>query len=179
MRNAIMLCCSWSSPMMLYIYIALNTFIFIRRGPAPTPSHTQHTTSIRYSDSAVPTATQHKHSQIEDITRYPAQRRCTSWNAAHARLSRSLLIHTFTHELPSMRRALLLLLHYTTLQPLQEIVSPPSFIVGVYHPFIAPTHLQRLPYYNTIARPSRNVRPATVPPFVCHIPYNIGHGNIV
>jgi len=30
-------------------------------------------------------------------------------------------------------------------------VSPPSFIVGVYHPLIAPTHLQRLPYYNSIA----------------------------
>jgi len=48
-----------------------------------------------------------------------------------------------------------------------------------YPPFIAPPHLQRLPYCNTIARPLRNIGPATDPPFVCHTPYNIGDGNIV
>jgi len=35
--------------------------------------------------------------------------------------------------------------------PLQDIVALQSFIVGVYHPFIALTRLQRLPYCNTIA----------------------------
>jgi len=40
-------------------------------------------------------------------------------------------------------------------------------------------HLQRPPYCNTIARPLRNIRPATDPPFVCHTPYYIGDGNIV
>jgi len=41
------------------------------------------------------------------------------------------------------------------------------------------THLQRLSYCNIIARPLRNIRPATDLPFVCHTPYNIGDGNIV
>ena len=39
--------------------------------------------------------------------------------------------------------------------------------------------LQSLPYCNTIARLSRNIRPPTDPPFVCHIPYNTDDGNIV
>jgi len=63
--------------------------------------------------------------------------------------------------------------------PLQDIVSLQSFIVGVHHPFIAPPHLQSLPYCNTIARPFRNIRPPTDPPFGCHAPYHIGDGNIV
>jgi len=54
---------------------------------------------------------------------------------------------------------------------------------GVNHPFIAPphSHLQSLPYCNTIAivHPFRNIRPRTDPPFVCHTPYNIGDGIIV
>jgi len=41
------------------------------------------------------------------------------------------------------------------------------------------THLQSLPYCNTIARPLRNIRPPTDPPFLCHTPYTIGDGNIV
>jgi len=44
---------------------------------------------------------------------------------------------------------------------------------------LCPPHLQNLPYCNTIARPLRNVRPPTDPPFVCQAPYNIGDGNIV
>ena len=63
--------------------------------------------------------------------------------------------------------------------PLQDIVSLQSFIVGVHHAFISPTHLQSLPYCNTITRPLRNIRPSTDPPFVCHTSYNIGDGNIV
>ena len=43
------------------------------------------------------------------------------------------------------------------------IVSLQSFIVGVNHPFIAPPHLQSLPYSNSIARPSCNIRPPTDP----------------
>ena len=42
-----------------------------------------------------------------------------------------------------------------------------------------PPHLQSLPYCDTIARPLRNIRPSTDPPFACHTPYNIGDGNIV
>jgi len=63
--------------------------------------------------------------------------------------------------------------------PLQDIVLLQSFIVGVHHLFVAPPHLQSLPYCNTIARPFRNIRPPTDPPFVCHTPYNIGDGNIM
>jgi len=44
---------------------------------------------------------------------------------------------------------------------------------------LPPPHLQSLPYCNTIARPLRNIRPATDPPCKCHTPYNIGDGNIV
>jgi len=44
---------------------------------------------------------------------------------------------------------------------------------------LPPLHLQRLPYYNSIARPLGNIRPSTDPPFLCHTPYNIGDGNIV
>jgi len=40
-------------------------------------------------------------------------------------------------------------------------------------------HLRRLPWCNTIARPLRNIRPDTDPPFVCYTPYNIDDGNIV
>jgi len=42
-----------------------------------------------------------------------------------------------------------------------------------------PPHLQSLPYSNTIARPLRNIRPSTDPPYACHTPYNIGDENIV
>jgi len=62
---------------------------------------------------------------------------------------------------------------------LQDIVSLQSCIVGVSPPFIAPPHLQSLPYCNTIARPLRNIRPPTDPFSLCHTPYNIGDGNIV
>ena len=65
------------------------------------------------------------------------------------------------------------------IEPLQEIVSPESFIVEVHHPFFAPPHQQSLPCCNTIARPLRNIRPASNPPFVCRAPYNIGNGIIV
>ena len=44
---------------------------------------------------------------------------------------------------------------------------------------LAPSHLHYPHYCNTIARPLRNIRPATDPPFVCHTPYHIGDGNIV
>jgi len=44
---------------------------------------------------------------------------------------------------------------------------------------LPPPHLQSLPDCNTIARPLRNIRLSTDPPFVCHAPYNIGDGNIV
>jgi len=47
-----------------------------------------------------------------------------------------------------------------------------SFIVGVNHPCVAPTHLQSLPYCNTIARPVRNIRLPSDPLFVCHTPYS-------
>ena len=60
---------------------------------------------------------------------------------------------------------------YHQILPLQDVVSLQSFIVGVNHPCIAPTHLQSLPYFNTIARALRNIRPPTDPPFVCHTPY--------
>ena len=63
--------------------------------------------------------------------------------------------------------------------PLQDIVSLQSFIVGVYHPFIASPHMQSLPYCSTTARPLRNIRPPTDLSFLCHTPYNIGDGNIV
>ena len=36
-------------------------------------------------------------------------------------------------------------------KPVHDIVSLQSFNVGVIHPFIAPPHLQSLPYCNTIA----------------------------
>jgi len=62
--------------------------------------------------------------------------------------------------------------------PLQDIVLLQSFIVRVNHPF-TPPHLQSLPYYNTIVRPFRNIRPPTDPPFVCHAPYTIGDGTII
>jgi len=45
--------------------------------------------------------------------------------------------------------------------------------------FDCSSHLQSLPYCNTISRPLRNIRPPTNPPFVCHTPYTIGDGNIV
>jgi len=48
-----------------------------------------------------------------------------------------------------------------------------KIIVGVNYPSTAPSHLQSLPYCNTIARPLRNIRPATDPPLSCHTPYNI------
>jgi len=48
------------------------------------------------------------------------------------------------------------------------------------HPVIAPPpSLQNLPHCNTIARPLRDIRPATDSPFLCHTSYNIGDGNIV
>ena len=47
------------------------------------------------------------------------------------------------------------------------------------HLFIAPPHLLRLPFCNTIARLLRNIRPPTDPPSVCHTLYTIGDGNIV
>ena len=53
------------------------------------------------------------------------------------------------------------------------------FMVGVNLPFIAPPLLQSLPYCITIARPLRNIRPATDSFFLCNTPYNIGDGNIV
>ena len=46
--------------------------------------------------------------------------------------------------------------------------------MGVNHPCIDPPHLPSLPYCNIIARPLRNIRPPTDPPFVYHTPYNIG-----
>ena len=55
-----------------------------------------------------------------------------------------------------------------------DIVTLQSFVVGVNHPFIAPSHLQSLPYCNTIARPSGNIRPAPTPPF-----YSIHHTTLV
>jgi len=64
-------------------------------------------------------------------------------------------------------------------QPLQDIVSLQSFIVGVHHPCTPPPHLQSLPFCNTIARPLGNIRPLTDPPCVCREPYNIGDGNFV
>ena len=42
-----------------------------------------------------------------------------------------------------------------------------------------PPHLQSLPCCNTIARPSRSIRPPHRPSFVCYTPYNIGDGSIV
>jgi len=62
-----------------------------------------------------------------------------------------------------------------------NIVSLQSFIVivGVHHPFIAPLHLQSLPYCNTVARPLRNTRPPHRPLLFCRTPYNIGDGNVV
>jgi len=44
---------------------------------------------------------------------------------------------------------------------------------------LPPPHLQSLPYCNTIARPLRNILPATDPPVVWHTPYSIGDGNTV
>ena len=43
--------------------------------------------------------------------------------------------------------------------------------MGVSHPFVAPPHLQSLPYCNTIARPFRNICPPHQPPFC--MPYTI------
>ena len=45
--------------------------------------------------------------------------------------------------------------------------------------FIAPPRPHCPHYCSPIARLLRNIRPRTDPPFVCHTPYNIGHGNIV
>ena len=49
-----------------------------------------------------------------------------------------------------------------------------SFNVGVNHPFfIAPLHMQSLPYCNTIARPLRNIRPPHPTPTPPFMPYTI------
>jgi len=45
--------------------------------------------------------------------------------------------------------------------------------VGVHHPFIAPLHLQSLPYCNTIARPLRNIRLPPNDPFLYAIHHTI------
>ena len=45
--------------------------------------------------------------------------------------------------------------------------------------FYCPLHLHCSHYCNTAARLMRNIRPPPDPPCVCHIPYNIGSGNIV
>jgi len=45
--------------------------------------------------------------------------------------------------------------------------------------FYCPLYLHCSHYYNTIARPMRNIRPPPDPPCVCYAPYNIGSGNIV
>jgi len=68
---------------------------------------------------------------------------------------------------------------HLSFEPLQDIVSLLSFIVGGNLPCIAPTRLQSLPYCITIARPLRNIRPPTAPPLLCHTPYDIGDGNSV
>jgi len=58
-------------------------------------------------------------------------------------------------------------------QPLHDIDSLQSFIVGDNHPFIALLHLQSLPYCNTIARLLRNIPPPHRLLRVCHTSYNI------
>ena len=63
--------------------------------------------------------------------------------------------------------------------PLQDVVLLQSFVMGVNHPFIAPPHLQSLPYCNTTRRPLRNIRPPTDCSLLCHTPCTIGDGNIV
>jgi len=46
-------------------------------------------------------------------------------------------------------------------------------------PFIAPPHQQSLLYCKTVARPSRNIRPPSNPPFVSRAPDSISNGNLV
>jgi len=57
--------------------------------------------------------------------------------------------------------------------PLLKLWETPLF------PPPPPPRLQKLPYFNTIARPLHNIRPPTDPLFACHTPYNNGDGNIV
>ena len=53
--------------------------------------------------------------------------------------------------------------------PLQDIRLLQSYCVRANHPCLAPPRLHCSHYYNTIARPLRNIRSPHNPPFVCHI----------
>ena len=67
-----------------------------------------------------------------------------------------------------------------TLSPYKILFHFKALLWRANHPFIAPPHLQSLPYCNTIARPFRNMRAPPPPPLLySHTPYNIDDGNIV